>query len=203
MHLEEIEARVKKSKRFVILVMEDIDEYLEYGRQNFIYKVLNMFQTSHLPFVFLSTTTVPDVVDLFEKRVKSRFSSHQLLMREESPGGEGFELGFRMWKNKIIDQPETSLDDYKYKLVAVKLMDDPKVVMSMREIAKAHGSFYRLFQILRETLCYFMAYVNDIKFADEGASVFQYLEAYLVNILSYQDEVHKLRSPDTILNCLT
>ena len=65
------------------MVMEDIDKYLVYGRQNFIYKILNMFQTSNLPFIFIATTSVPDVVDLFEKRVKSRFSSYQILMEEE------------------------------------------------------------------------------------------------------------------------
>ena len=38
MHLKEVEKKVRKSKRFVVLLMEDIDEYLEYGGQNHFYK---------------------------------------------------------------------------------------------------------------------------------------------------------------------
>lgn len=66
-----------------------------------------MFQTSNLPFVFLATTTVPDIVDLFEKRVKSRFSSHQLLMSEEEPEGKSFDLGYNLWRSKVLDFSES------------------------------------------------------------------------------------------------
>ena len=44
-------------------------------------------------------------VDLFEKRVKSRFSSYQLLMSEEEPEGKSFDLGYNLWRTKIIEMP--------------------------------------------------------------------------------------------------
>ena len=194
MHLNEVEKKVRKSKRFVVLLMEDIDEYLEYGRQNFIYKVLNMFQTSNLPFVFLATTPVPDVVDLFEKRVKSRFSSYQLLMSEDEPEGKSFDLGYNLWRTKVIEMPETSLDDYKYKLGAIAMLEEPRVGERMRLVAKAHASFYRLYEIIKETMGFFMSSMYDVRMSEEKPNLAGYLESYFENILVYQTEVHKQRN---------
>ena len=177
--MEEVEAKVRESKRFVVLVMEDIDEYLEYGRQNFIYKVLNLFQTSRLPFVFLATTSVPDVVDMFEKRVKSRFSSHQLLMSE----APDFDLGILLWRKSILELPDSEADDWSWRMKASEMLRDGEVAKKMRAIWMAHGSFYRLYQILKETTCYFMTMVQDLEVADD--ELLPYVDQFLLNTLIY------------------
>lgn len=48
-----------------------------------LYKILDMLQYAKIPFVFLATSQKVDIVDSFEKRIKSRFSHRQVLFYEE------------------------------------------------------------------------------------------------------------------------
>jgi origin recognition complex subunit 4 len=67
----------------VLFVLEDIDYYVETTKQLLLYKILDMFtylsQDGNVRFVFLATSVKVDVVDSFEKRIKSRFS-HRLAL---------------------------------------------------------------------------------------------------------------------------
>lgn len=44
-----------------------------------LYKILDMLQYASIPFVFIATSQKVDIVDSFEKRIKSRFSHRQIL----------------------------------------------------------------------------------------------------------------------------
>lgn len=46
------------------------------------------------------------------------------------------------------------------------MLEEPKVCDTMRLIAKAHSSFYRLYEIIRETMGFFMASLCDVKLSD-------------------------------------
>ena len=48
-----------------------------------LYKVLDMLQNCKIPFVFMATSQKVDIVDSFEKRIKSRFSQRLVLFYEE------------------------------------------------------------------------------------------------------------------------
>ena len=65
----------------VLFILEDIDYYVETTKQIMLYKILDtLMATSQIRFVFLCTSQKYDVVDAFEKRIKSRFSHRQSLM---------------------------------------------------------------------------------------------------------------------------
>lgn len=72
----------------VLFVLEDIDYYVETTKQLLLYKILDMF--SHMTtdkqvrFVFLATSVKVDIVDSFEKRIKSRFSHRMVLFYEQT-----------------------------------------------------------------------------------------------------------------------
>ena len=68
----------------MIFILEDIDFYIEQTKQILLYKILDMLQYCNIPFVFLATSQKVDIVDSFEKRIKSRFSHRQILFYQES-----------------------------------------------------------------------------------------------------------------------
>lgn len=49
-----------------------------------LYKILDMLQTIQIKFVFIATTMAYDIVDQFEKRIKSRFSHRSVLLYDET-----------------------------------------------------------------------------------------------------------------------
>ncbi len=68
----------------MLFVLEDIDYYVETTKQLLLYKILDMFsylsQGNHnVRFVFLATSVKVDIVESFEKRIKSRFSHRMVL----------------------------------------------------------------------------------------------------------------------------
>ena len=73
----------RKQNQAVLFVLEDIDYYVETTKQLLLYKILDMFtylsQDWNVRFVFLATSVKVDIVDSFEKRIKSRFS-HRLVL---------------------------------------------------------------------------------------------------------------------------
>jgi origin recognition complex subunit 4 len=58
----------------VLFILEDIDYYIQTTKQIMLYKILDMLQYANIPFVFVATSQKVDIVDSFEKRIKSRFS---------------------------------------------------------------------------------------------------------------------------------
>jgi hypothetical protein len=72
----------------VLFVLEDIDYYIETTKQLLLYKVLDMFaylgDGGGARFVFLATSVKHDIVEFFEKRIKSRFSNRMELFYEQS-----------------------------------------------------------------------------------------------------------------------
>ncbi len=74
---------MKRQNQAVLFVLEDIDYYVETTKQLLLYKILDMFtylsQDWNVRFVFLATSVKVDIVDSFEKRIKSRFS-HRLVL---------------------------------------------------------------------------------------------------------------------------
>ena len=67
----------------ILFILEDIDFYIETTKQMMLYKILDMLQYAKIPFVFMATSQKVDIVDSFEKRIKSRFSGRMILFYEE------------------------------------------------------------------------------------------------------------------------
>ncbi len=73
--INEIQEFFKENKNLCVLfILEDIDYYIQTTKQIMLYKILDMLQYANIPFVFVATSQKVDIVDSFEKRIKSRFS---------------------------------------------------------------------------------------------------------------------------------
>ena len=77
---------LSRGDRGVILVLEELDLFAV-GRQHVLYTVLDELQVSSVTAAVLASSTRVDVVELLEKRVRSRFSGRREVLL--APGGAG------------------------------------------------------------------------------------------------------------------
>ena len=64
----------KNEKAKLLFVFEDIDYYIKKKKQDLVYKILDMLQYCKIKCFVIATSVKFDVVDSFEKRIKSRLS---------------------------------------------------------------------------------------------------------------------------------
>ncbi|CAI2364244.1 unnamed protein product [Moneuplotes crassus] len=67
----------------VIFILENVEYYVENSKQSLLYKILDMLQYAKIKFAFIATSQRVDIIDSFEKRIKSRFSHRQILFYSE------------------------------------------------------------------------------------------------------------------------
>ena len=67
----------------VLFIFENVEYYVENSKQSLLYKILDMFQYTKIKFAFIATSQKIDIIDNFEKRIKSRFSHRQILFYSE------------------------------------------------------------------------------------------------------------------------
>lgn len=62
----------------LIFVLEEFDLFAQHKNQTFLYNLFDIIQAGTTPMAVIGLTCRLDVMDLFEKRVKSRFSHRQV-----------------------------------------------------------------------------------------------------------------------------
>lgn len=72
-----------KESKPIIFVLEEFDLFTKHKSQLLLYTILNTIQTSTSPMCLVGETCRLDVLDLLEKRVKSRFSHRQIYLFNE------------------------------------------------------------------------------------------------------------------------
>jgi len=83
--ISEIQKYFTENKKVSLLfVFEDIDYYISETKQVLLYKILDMLQYCQIKFLLIATSMKVDIVDSFEKRVKSRFSHRQVILYDYS-----------------------------------------------------------------------------------------------------------------------
>ena len=69
---------VGKTAKSVIFIMDEFDLFTTHPRQTLLYNLFDIAQAKKAPIAVIGCSTRTDVVDLLEKRVKSRFSHRWL-----------------------------------------------------------------------------------------------------------------------------
>ncbi|XP_063985608.1 origin recognition complex subunit 4 [Diachasmimorpha longicaudata] len=87
----------KKRSKPCIFILDEFDLFCAHQNQTLLYNLFDVAQSAQAPICVLGITCRLDVIELLEKRVKSRFSHRQIfLFPGENSGG---------------DQPTTAFDD--------------------------------------------------------------------------------------------
>ncbi|XP_055836733.1 origin recognition complex subunit 4 [Episyrphus balteatus] len=84
----------KKSKS-VIFILEEFDLFCSHHNQTLLYNLFDVSQSAQAPLCVLGITCRLDVIELLEKRVKSRFSHRQVFL---FPSSDDFESRIELFK---------------------------------------------------------------------------------------------------------
>lgn len=79
----------------LIFIIEEFDLFCAHHNQTLLYNLFDIAQSAQTPICVLGITSRLDVVELLEKRVKSRFSHRQIVLYPESEHFEKFLGSFK------------------------------------------------------------------------------------------------------------
>lgn len=74
----------RSSSKSVIFILEEFDLFCAHGNQTLIYNLFDVAQSAQAPISVIGLTRRNDVIELLEKRVKSRFSHRQIFLFNEN-----------------------------------------------------------------------------------------------------------------------
>lgn len=86
--LECLKAGDKKRSKSVIFLLEEFDLFCAHHNQTLLYNLFDVAQSAQAPICVLGITARLDVIELLEKRVKSRFSHRQIFILPRENGIE-------------------------------------------------------------------------------------------------------------------
>lgn len=78
--LECLKAGDRKKSKSVIFILEEFDLFCSHHNQTLLYNLFDVAQSAQAPICVLGITARLDVIELLEKRVKSRFSHRQIFI---------------------------------------------------------------------------------------------------------------------------
>ncbi|XP_017784040.1 PREDICTED: origin recognition complex subunit 4 [Nicrophorus vespilloides] len=88
----------KKTSKSVLFIIEDFDLFCSHHNQTLLYNLFDISQSAQAPICVLGITCRLDVIELLEKRVKSRFSHRQYFLYAGGENAEVDGLNLRMEK---------------------------------------------------------------------------------------------------------
>lgn len=78
----------RKQSKSVIFVLDEFDLFCGHTNQTLIYNLFDVAQSAQAPICVIGLTRRNDVIEILEKRVKSRFSHRQIFLFNENPSEE-------------------------------------------------------------------------------------------------------------------
>lgn len=70
----------KRTSKSIIFILEEFDLFCAHHNQTLLYNLFDISQSAQAPICVLGITCRIDVIQLLEKRVKSRFSHRQMFL---------------------------------------------------------------------------------------------------------------------------
>uniref|UniRef100_A0A182NJQ2 Origin recognition complex subunit 4 n=1 Tax=Anopheles dirus TaxID=7168 RepID=A0A182NJQ2_9DIPT len=87
--LECLKAGDRKQSKSVIFLLEEFDLFCSHHNQTLLYNLFDVAQSAQAPICVVGVTARLDVIELLEKRVKSRFSHRQVFLLPPEDDFEG------------------------------------------------------------------------------------------------------------------
>lgn len=97
-----------KHSKSVIFILDEFDLFCSHSNQTLIYNLFDVAQSAQAPICVIGLTRRNDVIELLEKRVKSRFSHRQIFLfpqRNKTDSASPFV--------QLLKLPTESVSDYK------------------------------------------------------------------------------------------
>ena len=88
----------------LIIILEEIDLFCAHYNQTLLYNLFEIAQLNKLTVLVIGVTTRLDILELFEKRVKSRFSQRRILIFPSNDFDQYFETVSNILRIKTLKQ---------------------------------------------------------------------------------------------------
>lgn len=96
--LESLRSADRRTSKSVVFVLDHFDLFCAHPKQTLLYNLFDVVQSAPAPLCVLGLTCRQDVLELLEKRVKSRFSHRQISL---FPGDVAF-AQHREWYDYVM-----------------------------------------------------------------------------------------------------
>ncbi|XP_012684742.2 origin recognition complex subunit 4 [Clupea harengus] len=144
--LEALKKGDRHSSRPVIFVLDEFDLFAHHKNQTLLYNLLDVSQSAQAPIAVVGLTCRLDVLELLEKRVKSRFSHRQIHLLSS--------MGFSQYLETVLSQlslpadfPDTKFSD-EWNANVKKLCEDKSVEDVLRKHFNSSKDFRSLHLLL-------------------------------------------------------
>ena len=135
-----------KQSKPLIFIMEEFDLFTKNKSQLLLYTILNTIQSSSSPMCLIGLSCRIDVLDLLEKRVKSRFSHRQIYLFNDYTFEKYSEMAKFFMENNGIDMKSTKSKYLSQYLD--KLYDDKDILKMLNRQFEYDKSILTLKRIL-------------------------------------------------------
>lgn len=134
----------------LVFIMDEFDLFTKNKTQLLLYTLLNTIQTSPTPMCLLGVTCRIDVLDLLEKRIKSRFSHRQIYLFNDFDLTTYLDMAkYFLINNDLLLQTDLNLKLTKYLNEYINnLMEDSRVIKQFSRQYECDKSIASLKKIL-------------------------------------------------------
>lgn len=153
--LQALKAGNASKSRPLIFVLDEFDLFAHHKNQTLLYNLFDLTQSGFTPMAVIGLTSKLDVMDLFEKRVKSRFSHRQIYIFNDYTFDEYVEN-----LQSCLTMQHADFDQYSVSKKVIKaflpnwneyvnnIMTDPSVTRSLESQYSISRSLSALYAIL-------------------------------------------------------
>ncbi|XP_037955081.1 origin recognition complex subunit 4-like [Teleopsis dalmanni] len=127
-----------KSSKSVIFILEQFDLFCTHHNQTLLYNLFDVSQSAQAPICVLGITRRLDVVELLEKRVKSRFSHRQIFLYPEA---DKFEEYVTVFQELLSIPSESEIIEYKARVKNLELLESDEITFQYNHFNPALYKF--------------------------------------------------------------
>lgn len=139
--LDCLKAGNKKSKS-VVFILDEFDLFCAHHNQTLLYNLFDVSQSAQAPICVLGVTCRLDVIELLEKRVKSRFSHRQVFI---FPNGEDFDEYIKLFGELLSIPSDKQLKEQSERVASLKHLQSSELTFHRSHFQPSKYKFSKKF----------------------------------------------------------
>ncbi|ETN66574.1 origin recognition complex subunit 4 [Anopheles darlingi] len=123
----------RKTSKSVIYLLEEFDLFCSHHNQTLLYNLFDVAQSAQAPICVIGVTARMDVVELLEKRVKSRFSHRQIFLH---PPEDAFQERLALFEEllKLPTEKDVAKFDETHPLIPQDIVEENEEMVLLRNL---------------------------------------------------------------------
>ncbi|XP_050094419.1 origin recognition complex subunit 4 [Anopheles aquasalis] len=131
--LDCLKAGNRETSKSVIYLLEEFDLFCAHHNQTLLYNLFDVAQSAQAPICVIGVTARMDVVELLEKRVKSRFSHRQIFLH---PAEDAFQERLQLFEEllKLPTEKDVAKYDETHPLIPTEIIEGNEELVLLRNL---------------------------------------------------------------------